>query len=227
MDGYFEKRLRLKKCKCCLKIYAPYSTFSKCCSVKCSLEYNKIEKEKQEEKNWQIRKKAMKEELKSYSSWLKDLEQEINSIVRLIDYDCRCISCYGNGKPQAGHYHSVNANGNIRFNLHNIHIQDYRCNVKLSGNINGYDHGLISLFGEEYWRFVKFELRKLTPSLKLSVPEIKNSILIAQEIKKELSIKTAKKTIEDRIKLREELNKRIGIYKMGYNETQVGTFENG
>ncbi len=212
-DGYFKKELKKKKCKECGKDYEPYSTLSQCCSVKCSLEYNRKKDAITEKRVWHRKKQEMKESLKAHSEWLKDLEKEINAIARFIDTGCTCVSCGGRGKPQAGHYHTVKAHGNIRFNLHNIHIQCYRCNVELSANMVGYDDGLIEVYGYEYWDYVKFEMRKIFPLLKPSIPEIKGYIKIAREIKKELMENPKKLPAEERVKLRTYLNERIGIYK--------------
>lgn len=212
-DGYFNKKLRKKKCRQCGNQFEPYTSLSMCCSVKCSLEYNRNKDEQLEKAVWVQKKKIMKEKLKSRSDWLKDLEREINAIVRLIDHDCFCISCGGHGKPQAGHYFTVKAHPALRFNLHNIHIQDYRCNVELSANITGYDDGLISVYGEEYYKYLKFGIRKLYPELHLSVPEIAEYTFKAREIKKELQVNLTKKITAERLLLRDQINERIGIYK--------------
>lgn len=159
-------------------------------------------------------KKVMKENIMKNSDWLKKLESVINAIAREIDFGLLCISCGGNGKPQAGHYHSVGSNFTLRFNLHNIHVQDYRCNVQLSANIIGYDEGLITIYGNDYWNYIKFELKNTYHNpLHLTVQDIKEYILISNESLKILKNNQFERSPKERIILRSQLNKTIGIYK--------------
>lgn len=202
-------------------INAPFQNW---CSPDCALVIvTKKRKEAQEkeaksqEKQWNAEKKVMSENLMTYDEWLKKLEKEINPIARLIDYGLSCISCGNYGKPQAGHYHTVKSDGAIRFNLHNIHIQDYHCNVQKSANIIGYDEGLILQYGRVYWEYVKFDIKRIYPVLKLSIPEIKEKIELAREIKKTLEKSTNReRTPEERIILRDEINLQLGMYNIRF-----------
>jgi hypothetical protein len=142
----------------------------------------------------------------------KDLEKEINAIVRLIDKGSGCISCGGHTTPQAGHYHTVQSNGSIRYNLHNLHLQDYNCNCSKSGNIHQYDLGLMNRYGKDYWEYVKFEIVKEYPLIKLTESQYINAIKIARTIKQELTCESTY-TAKDRMLLRNKINKQIGIYK--------------
>lgn len=208
-----------KKCAFCGELFekninAPFQNW---CSVDCAYKLSQQLKEKKEKKEWQSEKKVMKENIMKHGDWLKRLEESINPIARFIDYGQPCISCTNFGKQQAGHYHSVASDASLRFNLHNIHIQDYHCNVEKSANIIGYDEGLIKLYGNDYWNYVKFGLKNIYHQpLKLSIPEIKNAIEISKEIIKEL--KSAEEIYSPyyRIKLRDQFNLRIGIYKNIY-----------
>ena len=152
--------MKPKKCKQCQMIYQPTKPLQQVCSYECAIAKAKAEREKKEAKEWNKRKKEQKEKLKTLTDWKKDLEREINAIVKLIDKGQTCISCGGSGKEQAGHYHSVGSNDSIRFNLDNIYGQCIHCNMHLSGNIIGYDLGLIEVYGKEYWNYVKFDLVK-------------------------------------------------------------------
>ena len=67
-----------------------------------------------------------------------------------------CLSCkgvvnfnsyIGGSGVNAGHYKSRGAHPALRFNELNIHVQCYRCNVKLSGNIENYRINLIEKIG--------------------------------------------------------------------------------
>lgn len=210
-----------KKCANCgtpfeKEINLPFKNW---CSVDCAYKISQKLKAKKANKEWQAEKKVMKENIMKYGDWLKRLEDAINPIARYIDYGQPCISCKNFGKPQAGHYHTVNSDGTIRFNLHNIHIQDYHCNVERSANIIGYDEGLIRIYGRDYWEYVKFQLKNIYHlPLKLSIPEIKEAIEISKEILKELKAAEVEYSPIQRLQLRDRLNKRIGIYKHFYSE---------
>lgn len=170
-----------------------------------------------EKRDWNKKKKEIKQNLEPLSYWLGKLEEIINSIVREIDYGLPCISCKGNGKPQAGHYHSVKSDTTIRFNFHNIHIQDYRCNVELSSNIIGYDEGLIEIYGKSYWEYVKFGIKKdYNNALQLRIPDIKCYIDQAKIILNRMRKNQVVRSPEERIELRTLLNLEIGIYQKNY-----------
>jgi hypothetical protein len=155
----------------------------------------------------------LKKKLNGIKPLKKDLEKEINSIIRLIDKDSGCISCNGQTTPQAGHYHTVQSNGSLRYNLHNLHLQDFNCNCQKSGNIHQYDLGLIERYGNAYWNYVKFDLVYQYPLIKLNANEYEEAIKIARQIKTELKKADLRYTPKNRIMLRNSINKKIGIYK--------------
>lgn len=146
------------------------------------------------------------------------LEDEINAIVRLIDYDVPCTSCNGFGKAQAGHFHSVGANPSIRYNLHGIHIQDFHCNVEKSANIIKYGAGLTDRYGKEYREYVEFTLVKDYPRIGLNKHDLDTAIKNAREIKRALQASPDKtpRPASERIALRDRLNSEIGIYQKPY-----------
>lgn len=202
-----------KRCKNCNNEFEKNvnQPFQICCTVKCAIEYVRKQADKKELKQQRTEAKELAEKWKRYPDWLKDLENLINTIVRLIDSDAPCISCGYGGKPQAGHYNSVQAAPTIRYNLHNIHRQCYQCNVPKSGNINGYDEGLIKIYGRPYWEYIKFGLKNTYHEpLKLSIPDIQTRLVICRVIIKEFT--KGQIGDMDKIILRDELNTRIGIY---------------
>jgi hypothetical protein len=142
----------------------------------------------------------------------KTLETQINTIARLIDKGSGCISCGGQTTPQAGHYHTVQSNGSLRYNLHNLHLQDYSCNCEKSGNIHQYDLGLRERYGLDYWEFVKFEMVKKYPLVKMTFEEYEDKIQIAKTIVKGLEKTEILFNNEQRIMLRNKYNKLLGIY---------------
>ena len=83
---------------------------------------------------------------------LKKTQQIFNNFIRDRDAKHPCISCsrYHSGQYHAGHYRSVGANPELRFNPDNCHKQCSACNNHLSGNIANYRINLVANFGDEY-----------------------------------------------------------------------------
>ena len=180
------------KCKECGGYYVKSQSTQQVCSMKCAIAYSKRkaeEKRKKQEKSDRLeasrRMRDRKEKLKSRSDWLKDLQRVFNEFIRLRDVDLPCISCgrYHNGQYHAGHYRSVGACPELRFNEDNVHKQCSACNSHLSGNILEYRLGLIEKIGLERVEFLE---RKDHPPLKLSVEEIKELIKVYRAKVREL-----------------------------------------
>ncbi|WP_314343371.1 recombination protein NinG [Haemophilus parahaemolyticus] len=180
------------KCKECGAYYIKKQSTQQVCSMKCAIAYSKRkaeEKRKKLEKADRLeasrRMRERKEKLKSRSDWLKDLQRVFNEFIRLRDVDLPCISCgrYHEGQYHAGHYRSVGACPELRFNEDNVHKQCSACNSHLSGNILEYRLGLIEKIGLERVEFLE---RKDHPPLKLSVEEIKDLIKAYKAKVKEL-----------------------------------------
>ena len=191
----------------------PNNSLQRTCSVACAIEDGKRNAVKEAKKAWSIEKKERLEKLKSHGDYENELQPLVNKIARLIDKDQPCISCGKMAKkPQGGHRFSVGSNNSIRFNLHNISIQCFRCNSELSGNPDGYDEGLVNVYGKDYFEYIKFELKKAYPLVKLSVPELMAARAKAMKVVKELEKTDEVYLPERRIELRTELNKQIGIY---------------
>lgn len=170
------------QCKECGAYYIKKQSTQQVCSMKCAIAYSKRkaeEKRKKLEKADRLeagrRMRARKEALKSRSDWLKEAQKTFNEFIRLRDKDLPCISCgrYHEGQYHAGHYRSVGACPELRFNEDNVHKQCSACNSHLSGNILEYRLGLIEKIGLERVEFLE---RKDHPLLKLSVEEIKDLI---------------------------------------------------
>lgn len=86
------------------------------------------------------------------SWWLKKTQAKVNEYIRLRDKHQPCISCGAvNYRITAGHYRSVGAAPELRFNEHNIHGQCwFNCNSNQSGNLIEYRKGLIERYGVDY-----------------------------------------------------------------------------
>lgn len=156
----------------------------------------------------------MKEGLLKHSDYENILQQLINKIVRLIDQGNPCISHNGMGKKiNAGHYHSVGSNNSLRFNLFNIFSQCEGCNNFKGSNRTGYDEGLKKLFGFDEWLYINEGILLKYREVKLSVPELKEAITKCKEIIVKLQKDKSIRSPEERLQMRYELNRQIGIYK--------------
>lgn len=173
-------KVRLKKCKICNNEFNPRNSLQKCCSMDCALVYAKADQQKRQVKQERKELKEKKEALKTKSDWLKKLQAVFNRYIRLRDKDQPCISCgrYHQGKYDAGHYRSVGAYPELRFNEDNVHRQCVPCNQYKGGNGIEYRLGLIERIGLERVEFLE---RKDHPPLKLSNDEIKALIKMYKE----------------------------------------------
>lgn len=162
------------KCKSCKSNFEPIYrngiiVSRLCLSCLISKGKDKIRKEKQREKV------KAKEKLKTHSEWLNDCQKVFNTYIRLRDKDKPCISCGCSlvGKYDAGHYFTVGAYPNIRFNEDNVHGQCVACNQHRHGNTTEYSLSLPMRIGiERYERLL--EIRNIP--LKLTIEEIKDKI---------------------------------------------------
>lgn len=164
----------------------------------------------EKEKGWRKRKTKLKNNLETLSSLKKDLQIKINYIVRTLDRGHRCISSNRKLglKFDAGHLYSVGSNPQIRFHLFNIWAQSVHDNQWKSGNPLEFVKGLELNFGKEISEYCEGLKQNFT--LKLSKEEIKEKIIIANDIAKNL--KKRPYTQKERLDLRKEFNKKLGIY---------------
>jgi len=75
-------------------------------------------------------------------------QKAFNAYVRARDYGSPCISCGKMTELQAGHYRSVGAAPELRFDEMNVHGQCHRCNVDLGGNRAGFRVGIAAIYGQ-------------------------------------------------------------------------------
>lgn len=186
-------------------------------------EHQKAEEQREKQKrreNAQWKKEA-KERLKTHGNYESELEETIREISALID-SCvdSCLSCgskiSSTNKANAGHRFAVGGNNTLRFNLDNIHRQGVCCNMHKNGNPDGYDEGLIRDYGKPYYEFVKFELKRIYPIVKMTIPELMAKRALAMKIRNELKKKGLDYSPDERLKLREQINSEIGIYSFGF-----------
>lgn len=216
-------KFKPKKCKACKETFVPVRPLMMVCSGPCAHEYVKRNTEKKrkleeskENKAWKVKKKELKEKLKTKSDHEKDLQKEVNHIARLLDKGWPCISS-GVEKYQenAGHMYSVGAFPSLRYNLLNIYNQSVGDNLYKSGNGVIYKERIKEVFGQEVSEEIE-TLKARYKELKLSIPELKETIKVARSCVRELinSTKESDKpyTITQRIELRRHYNQILNIY---------------
>jgi hypothetical protein len=167
-------------------------------------------KRKADLKEWTREKKVLKEKLKTLSDWKKDLQTEINTIVRLIDKDKPCIATGNFGKMNAGHRFSVGSNPTLRFHLDNIHVQSEHSNKWKAGDTIRYDEGLEKIYGKKYLNHVR-TLNNIKP-INLTVEDLKEKIKIARQIVKYLKLEDSVYSDVKRLELRNQFNLMLKIY---------------
>ena len=117
--------------------------------------------------------KVRKEKLKSRAEHLREAQAAVNEYVRLRDAHLPCISCDSTpndndlmtgSRWDAGHYRSVGACPELRFEPSNIHRQCVKCNRNLSGNAVEYRIRLVLRIGAEKVAWIEgpHEARKYT-----------------------------------------------------------------
>jgi hypothetical protein len=143
------------------------------CGFEHAAEWAKRAQDKARAKKQTESRKADREKLKSLKTraeWLKDAQKVFNQYIRLRDEKLPCVSCgrFHQGQWHAGHYLSVGAHPELRFEPLNVWRQCQPCNAHLSGNQINYRKELINRIGAEKveWLEGKHE------PLKLTIPEI-------------------------------------------------------
>ena len=142
-----KKVARKKKCKACGERFHPERHFQKGCNIKCAIEIVNNDNKKRARKQT----REDREKLKSLSELLGDAQKPFNAYIRMRDNNNPCISCerHHMGQYHAGHYRTVGAHPELRFDENNCHKQCSPCNNHLSGNIIEYRKGLVKKIGVE------------------------------------------------------------------------------
>lgn len=172
------KEVKQKTCKVCGTKFRPSLSTQKACSVACALELAKRpENQKVARKAIADRERreiqARKERLKSRSEHMREAQALFNEWVRLRDAGQPCISCDSlpsdhdlitGSRWDAGHYRSVGACPELRFEPLNVHRQCVKCNRNLSGNSVEYRIRLVQRIGADQvaWLEGPHQARKYT-----------------------------------------------------------------
>ena len=160
-----------RKCLVCKDKFTPQNNTQIVCNPACAVEYMK----RQRSKEWKQQKKEIKQKLETKSEVLKAAQIVFNTYIRLRDKNKNCISCDKKlvGKYDAGHFFSVGAYPNLRFNENNVHGQCVHCNRDKHGNVKEYDLRLQKLLSEEDYQNL---LKQRHEPLKLSIDQVKDLI---------------------------------------------------
>ena len=169
---------RPKKCsvKTCRASFVPKVSFQSWCSPDCAVVIARDKQEKKRKSLASIERreiKVRKEKLKTRADHLREAQAAVNEYVRLRDAHLPCISCDSmpndndlmtGSRWDAGHYRSVGACPELRFEPLNIHRQCVKCNRNLSGNAVEYRIRLVQRIGAETvaWLEGPHEPRKYT-----------------------------------------------------------------
>ena len=173
---------RQKKCDICGEIIQNRrSTLQVVCSPKCAAELAK----KKEAARRSKETRRMKRELMTHSDWLNLLQKVFNSYIRKRDQNKPCISCGKpiKGKADAGHFFSVGAHPELRFDEDNVFRQCVPCNRHLHGNLIEYAERLPLRIGIESFEALKARRGQVS---KPSIPEIQELIKHYKQKIKEL-----------------------------------------
>jgi len=168
------RKIYQRKCLVCKEKFTPQNSTQIVCSPSCSLEYLKQKKAKE----WKKEKKEIKEKLLTKKDYLNILQKVFNTFIRIRDKGKPCISCDKYLKENdinAGHFYSVGAYPNLRFNEMNVHNQCIECNLHKHGNVLEYDLRLPNRIGIKEYDLLKES--RLKP-LKLDIQEVKDLIIV-------------------------------------------------
>lgn len=85
--------------------------------------------------------------LKSRSAMMILAHAAFNAYIRTRDAGLPCISCGNWCALEAGHYRSIGAAPELRFDEENVNGQCNRCNTTMAGNRTGYQLGILDKYG--------------------------------------------------------------------------------
>ena len=177
------KQPKPKTCRnatCSIK-FVPQRLGQAVCSPACALATKDVNQQKVRKSLAQVERreiKVRKEKMKSRADHLREAQAAVNEFIRLRDAHLPCISCDSlpsdhdlltGSRWDAGHYRSVGACPELRFEPLNIHRQCVRCNRNLSGNAVEYRIRLVLRIGAEKLAW----LEGPHPARKYTVDEIK------------------------------------------------------
>jgi len=124
---------RKRKCGYCRTPFLPFNSLVKWCSIECGVQLSKDKLAKKQKDDFRA---------KDVKTLRRKAQEIFNKYIRLRDSDDGCISCRKPkdwvGQWHAGHYLTVGANPELRFNEDNCHKQCGQCNFFKSANLTMY-----------------------------------------------------------------------------------------
>lgn len=178
------------KNKACGERFTPLRPLQAACSTGCAISLGRYKTLAAKEKAAKLERKETKakiQALKGLSYWEGRAQHEVNKFIRIRDHGDPCISCDITYSTvwQAGHFKSVGAHPNLRYNDDNIHLQCVQCNHNLSGNVGPYRVRLI----------VKIGLERVE-ALEVWHPAVKSTVEQCQAIEAVYKAKTKKLVVQ-------------------------------
>ena len=157
-------------CKVCDNRFEAWNSTQQACSIHCAIVLSQIKAAKKEKKVNREAKRKLKDEDRSLQ--LKKTQQLFNKYIRIRDCLEPCISCrrHHPGQYHAGHYRTVGANPELRFDERNCHKQCSACNNHLSGNIVNFRIALVNKLGVD----VVDEIEGPHKAKRYTIPELKD-----------------------------------------------------
>ena len=182
-----QTKIKLKRCKVCKDEFYPCRPLQQVCSMECAVSLARVKTARADKVEQRTKAKELrdaKERLKSRRDWVKDAQTAFNAYIRTRDSSLPCISCqrFHSGQYHAGHYRTVGANPELRFNELNVHKQCAPCNDHLSGNLINYRINLVKKIGIDSveWLEGKHESKHYT------IDELNEMITKYKKLTKEL-----------------------------------------
>ncbi|QOQ76467.1 recombination protein NinG [Pseudomonas poae] len=177
-SGGIQVRARRQKCCAVCRVkFTPVRDFQAVCGeIACALAHAPVNQVRARKALADVERKDIKvrkEKLKGRADHLREAQTAVNEYVRLRDAHLPCISCDSTpndndlmtgSRWDAGHYRSVGACPELRFEPLNIHRQCVKCNRNLSGNAVEYRIRLVQRIGAEKVAWIEgpHEARKYT-----------------------------------------------------------------
>jgi hypothetical protein len=148
------KAARPKKCRnaACRAEFVQARPMQTACSVSCAIALTETRKAREsniQAKQERAARRAARERIKTKGDYMRETQAAFNEWIRERDRDLPCISCgrHHQGQYHAGHYRTVGANPELRFNPLNVHKQCAPCNNHKSGDIVNYRIELVKRIG--------------------------------------------------------------------------------
>lgn len=144
-------KMHKKQCPECKEYFVTDRGLQKVCSPTCAIERTRRKNAESRARVKARRLREQKKAIKTRSEHLKETQAAFNAWVRERDYNDPCISCgrFHEGQWHAGHYRSVGACPELRFDHYNVHKQCSVCNNHKSGNPIEYRIRLVEKIGAE------------------------------------------------------------------------------